>query len=166
MRGGKRYLSTGGEVGDGDPALAPLAADLDVAAADAGVVDEDVAVGVPSKQYGRILLLHPIPIAAAPRLLRRRPVEEDVLQHDAALGHRERRDRRPRPRLQVLPRRRCHACACGLVGWAGRGGVEMMTLRLSVCKTQLKRRGFEMWRRRWSRADLRALPIATARILL
>jgi hypothetical protein len=47
-----------------------------------------------------------------------------VLQHDAALGHRERRDRSLRPRVRSFRRRR-HGCACGL-GWAGlvrvRGG--------------------------------------------
>jgi hypothetical protein len=58
-----------------------------------------------------------------------------VLEHDAALGHRERRDRSLGPRDRVLRR---HGCACGLVGCLREE--EMMddaSLALSVCLKRL-----------------------------
>lgn len=96
----------GGEVGDGDPPLAAAGADLEVEPADAGVVDEDVALRVPPEHHRRILLLPtPPPRRLLHRQRRRGRVEEDVLQHDSPLGHRERRDRG----LLPLRRRRRHA---------------------------------------------------------
>src|SRR6185437_15400667 len=69
-RGGYGRL-TGAEVGDGDPALAAAGPELEVEAADAGVVDEHVAVGVPPHRHRRVLLR---------RLRRGGRVEEDVLE--------------------------------------------------------------------------------------
>jgi hypothetical protein len=62
-----------------------------VEAADGGVVDEDVAVEVPTHRHRRVLLLFRR-ASVAPRQLRRGRVEEDVLDDDPALGHRERGD--------------------------------------------------------------------------
>jgi hypothetical protein len=59
-----------------------------VEAADGGLVDEDVAVGVPPHRHRRVLLFRRASVA--PGQLRRGRVEVDVLDDDPALGHRER----------------------------------------------------------------------------
>jgi hypothetical protein len=64
-----------------------------VEAADGGVVDEDVAVGVPAHRHRQVLLLRGCSVPVSAGQLRRGRVEEDVLDDDPALGHRERRDR-------------------------------------------------------------------------
>jgi len=98
-----------------------------VEAADAGVVDEHVAVGVPPHRHRRVLLLLfvPVPLPAARRRLRRGGrVEEDVLEHDAGLGHRERRDRGVPVRRRHLGLARCDALCVALVAGAGAGAGE------------------------------------------
>ena len=116
---------TGAEVGDGDPALVAPGPELEVEAADAGVVDEHVAVGVPPHRHRRVLLLLLLGAhrPAAIRSLRRGGcVEEVVLEHNAGLGHRERRDRGVPVRLGRRHLARSLCVCVALVQQGHRGG--------------------------------------------
>ena len=136
---------TGAEVGDGDPVLVAPGPELEVEAADAGVVDEHVAVGVPPHRHRRVLLLGAHRPAAIRSLRRGGCVEEVVLEHNASLGHRERRDRGVPVRLGH-PHLARSLCVC-VLRWCNRvTGADLWLESLGIGGKGFKC-GEEGWRR-------------------